>query len=328
MANAKLIQKQLKKIGFNFHGWGRTEINELEHILLEDEEIYECVNGIYEGGFALLLATDIRVLLVDKKPLNYLSVEDMRYELISEIDYNHRLIGAYVSISSGSKNLKFNSLNQHRLRKLITLVQNCMAETKKKQSSHQEDQNQHLEQINQQLQSYLVAQHEQQKQLQEQLQRAWQSNATVPAELPQQAQPLKPSPQLADYLFAQRLLEDHQAQTGQSVELTPRAPAVPAVPIVPAPASPADDLYAEGRKEVFAQGSRHLTPSLPTAQLKHLSEQAVAGVQAHNPLSSELNPLRIAYSKLPMALRNRKFGRPLFHAHSQEAVSATGPTEV
>ncbi len=308
MVDAKSVAKQLKRIGFNTHGWGRTEVNELQHILLEDEEIYEAVNGIYEGGFALMVATDIRLLLIDKKPLNYLSIEDMRYELISEIDYNHRLIGAYISLSSGLKDLKFSSLNQHRLRKLISHVQHCMAAGKKKESNNQEDQNQHLEQINQQLQSYLAAQYKQQQKLQEQLQNALLNKVPVTAELPQTAAPVRPEPQLSDYLFAQSLLEQHKAE-GKAVDDWPSTEAEPEPgPTTPAPAqeqavattSQLDDLYSEGRKEIFAK----------------------AGAQTHKLFEAEINPLKIAYSKLPMALRNRRFGRPRFHAHSQEAVSA------
>jgi hypothetical protein len=346
MVSLKLIEKQLKKIDYNYHGWGRTEVRELPNVLLDDEEIYECVNGLYEGGFALMVATDIRVLLIDKKPLNYLSVEDMRYELISEIDYNHRLLGAYISLSSGSKNLKFSSLNQHRLRKLITHVQHCMAEGKKKQSSHQADQNQHLEQINQQLQSYLVAQYKQQQKLHEQLQKVWekQPDAAMP-DLPAKTELVQPNPQLADYLFAQSLLQQHESQTGEAVArpmlttdsehaaATITAAAGPV--LVAAPQPQAADLYAEGRKEIFAQATQAAQPqprphtsSLPTAHLMHLSGQAlasvVAGVQTHNPFV-EVNPLGVAYSKLPMALRNRKFGRPLFHAHSQEAIPTPAP---
>ena len=127
------------------------------------------VNGIYEGGFALLVATDVRVLLIDKKPLNYLTVEDLRFDMINEMDYNHRLLGAAISIATGNKNLKFRSYNQPRLRKLIGHVQHSMADIKRQQNTHQEGQNQHLEQINQQLQSYLMAQQQQQLQLQQQL---------------------------------------------------------------------------------------------------------------------------------------------------------------
>src|SRR6266567_3467559 len=119
MVSQKSIEDQLKHIGFKTYGWGKGEVNELSEIILPDEEIYECVNGIYEGGFALLVATDVRVLLVDKKPLNFLTVEDMRFDMITEIDYSHRLLGANISIASGDKHLKFRSYNQHRLRKLI-----------------------------------------------------------------------------------------------------------------------------------------------------------------------------------------------------------------
>src|SRR3982751_2884068 len=107
MVTAESVEKQLKKVHFNTFGWGRTEARELPHILMPDEQIYELVNGIYEGGFALLVATNVRMLLIDKKPMNYLTVEDLRFDMISEIDYAHRLLGARISISTGSKNLKF-----------------------------------------------------------------------------------------------------------------------------------------------------------------------------------------------------------------------------
>jgi Bacterial PH domain len=151
MVDVQSIEKQLTGLGFKLHGWGRTEVKELRNIILPGEKIFECANGFYEGGFALLLATDVRVLLVDKKPLNYLTVEDMRFDMINEIDYSHRLFGANIRISAGETQLKFTSINQQRLRKLIGHVQHSMAEAKKNQATHP-----HLEQINQQLRSYLL----------------------------------------------------------------------------------------------------------------------------------------------------------------------------
>jgi hypothetical protein len=299
MVSRKLIEDQLKRMGFNSKGWGRTEVHELQNIILPDEEIFECVNGIYEGGFALLVATDIRVLLIDKKPLNYLTVEDLRFDMINEIDYNHRLIGAYIKITAAETILKFTSINQGRLRKLISHVQNSMAEAKKKQATHP-----HLEQINQQLQSYLLAQYEQQQKLQEQLQKV-QLNQANAATL-QPPEPVRPSPELADYLFAQRLLDQHQAQTGQPIP-PPDAPATTPQPTDEPeeatifPKNQLADLYAEGRKEIF-------------------SKRGGDG-------EGGINPLHVAYSKLPTALRNRKFGisGPAFHAPGQEGVSV--PTE-
>lgn len=169
MISHEALLKQLKKLKFNPNGWGRTEVYELCNILMPDEEIEELVNGYYEAGFALLVATKERVLLVDKKPLNYLTVEDMRFDMISEFDYSHRIIGAHVSISSGNKTLHFTSLNQVRLRRLLSYVQARMTELKKTFHQHQENQQQHLEEMNEQLKQYLASAQQQAKEAQERL---------------------------------------------------------------------------------------------------------------------------------------------------------------
>ncbi len=342
MVTKESVDEQLSNIGFNHYGWGRTELRELPNIILPDEKIKDCVNGIYEGGFALLVATNLRVLLVDKKPLNYLTVEDLRFDMINEIDYSHRLLGARISISTGSKNLRFTSFNQPRLRKLIGHVQHSMAETKLKQSEHQKDQNLHLEQINQQLQAYLLAQHQQQQKLQEQLRAGKPGQATI--------ETLQPDPQLADYLFAQSLLAQHQYQgqqnggqdgqppTGASAVLPTAAQAPPRWEPSMRPAT--DDLYAEGVQEVFgkraqAQAAQPMGQVAPRVQPN--TAQQPSSLSPLSPLITPLqltgsaiqhaldvNPLRIAYSRLPMAMRNKRFGRPSFHAHSQHGTEVEG----
>jgi hypothetical protein len=310
MVSQKSITAQLKKIGFSQHAWGRAEVRELPNIILPDEEIFECVNGTYEGGFALLVATDVRVLLIDKKPFNYLTVEDLRFDMINEIDYNHRAFGAYVDISTGNRELKFRSYNQPRLRKLINHVQHCMAESKKQQGRHQEDQNQHLEQINDRLQTYLVAQYQHQQELQQRLRDAQQSGVPVTA-----PEPPRPSPELSDYLLAQGLLADYKAklQDSGTAALPEKIEAPAQSPAPPAAGDTRKDLYEEGVREVF--GNRQSTPADPPTPSP---KQNRGHSRLHPPaFTFDTNPLRIAYSKLPMALRNRKFGRPSLHAHSQ-----------
>ncbi len=322
MVTEQSVRKQLKEIGFNQFGWGRREVRELPNILLPDEKIFECVNGIYEGGFALLVGTDTRVLLIDKKPLNFLTVEDLRFDMINEIDYNHRLFGAYISITSGDKNLRFRSYNQARLRKLITHVQHCMAESKKKQHSNQEGQNQHLEQINQQLQAYLIAQHQHQQELHAHLK----AQGAIP-----QAEPVKPSPELSDYLFAQSLLAQYRQQTGQEVIPAPLALAAEPAPVTqqnelryvdPGQQSQSKlqkDIYNEGLQEVFGKSQPAVpavTSNAPAPAISTLS--SLPGVPAipsirqtiglRNPV--DIHALRIASSKLPTVLRNRKFNPP------------------
>lgn len=296
MVDIKSVQKQLKGIKFGGSLWNQAEIRELPNILHEGEKVAECANGVYEGGLALMVATDQRVLLIDKKPLNYLTVEDLRFDMINEIDYSHRLMGAAVTISSGSKTMKFKSYNQARLRRLINLVQQRMSEVKQEQAEKTENQQQHLEEINKQLQMYLLAQHQQ---LQQQIS---EDTSGVP----------KPSPQLSDYLFAQRLLEQFQQQDAQKSAIA--APAVDAPSLNPEKTTPADpvELRAAARREVFGKAALQKTEST--------AEQIPS---TGRPL--EINALKVAYSKLPMMLRNRKFGRPSFQAGSPQ--NATNRTQ-
>jgi hypothetical protein len=326
MVSLKSVEAQLKRIKFNHHAWGRAEAEELPNILLEGENIFEAVNGIYEGGFALLVATNVRLLLVDKKPFKFLTVEDLRFDMITEIDYNHRMFGARINVSSGTKNLQFRSYNQQRLRKLIGHVQHCMADTKKEQSKQANSQQQHLEQINQQLQAYLLAQHQQQEVLRKQLEDVQQrTGADLPA-----LEPIRPNPQLSDYLFAQNLLKQYEGQqpgeerhSGENVAaLSPAA--MP--PVNPADNRDTDsspmlaDLYTEGMREIF--GSRRHKQA-PTGQPSAAVPAPATPAASSNPL--EINPLRIAYSKLPMVLRNRKFGRSSFQSSQQPQPTVSTP---
>ena len=133
MISKQAVEEQLKRIGCNFRFWGRSEVNELGRILMEDEIIAECVNGEYANGFALLLTTNHRLLLVDKKPLLYLTVEDVRYEMITEFNYHHRFLNATINVYTANKTMTFTSWNQHRLRKLLEFIQARVLEMRQQQ---------------------------------------------------------------------------------------------------------------------------------------------------------------------------------------------------
>jgi hypothetical protein len=133
MISKQAVEEQLKRIGCNFRFWGRSEVNELGRILMEDEIIAECVNGEYTNGFALLVTTNHRLLLVDKKPFLYLTVEDVRYEMITEFNYNHRFLNATINIYTANKTMTFTSWNQHRLRKLLEYIQARVLEMRQQQ---------------------------------------------------------------------------------------------------------------------------------------------------------------------------------------------------
>ena len=127
MVSLHEVEEQLRHIGCNFKMWGRSEIRELSNILMPEEQIAQAVNGSYEGGFALLCVTNYRALLIDRKPM-LLTVEDIRYDMISEVDYHNRMFGATVRIFTPMRNLVFNSWSAVRLRKCVNYIQQRVME--------------------------------------------------------------------------------------------------------------------------------------------------------------------------------------------------------
>ena len=127
MVDAKMVSEQLRKVGCDYAIWGRSEINELAAIIMDDEKIVQAVNGYYDGGFALMCATNYRVLIVDKKPFT-LTVEDLRYDMIAEVDFSSRIFTSVLHILTPLRTLIFTSWSSSKLRKSMNYIQQRVME--------------------------------------------------------------------------------------------------------------------------------------------------------------------------------------------------------
>jgi len=121
------VELELSRLGYRNRFFGKPEVRELLQILHDDEVMTNVTTGRYEGGYAMLLATDRRLLLIDKK-IWYLSLEDVRFDMISEIDYHARLLDSTVFIRTINKVLRFTSIHQVSLRSLVKYVQERVME--------------------------------------------------------------------------------------------------------------------------------------------------------------------------------------------------------
>lgn len=135
MVAPSVIEARLGELGFRTSRWFRAEVNELKHILMDDEQIVSLATGRYFGSFALLVATDLRLLLIDKRVF-FMTLEDTRYDMISEIDYNQQAYNATVTIYTMNKTHKFTSIKHRRqLRELTNYVQRRVWEFRQQQPS-------------------------------------------------------------------------------------------------------------------------------------------------------------------------------------------------
>lgn len=137
MATKQDVLDQLQRLGVSGKGWGSAEINELPNILMPGEQVTAYSHGWYESGFATLIATNERLLLIDKK-LFHLTIEDIRYDMIAEVDYNARVLDATVRVSSVNKTLRFTSFKPGQLRKLTNYIQRRVMELRQQMFSWQQ----------------------------------------------------------------------------------------------------------------------------------------------------------------------------------------------
>jgi hypothetical protein len=123
MVQMSIIEARVSQLGIKISSFYKPELRELSTILTDNEQIVGLVPGRYFGGYALMVATDHRLLLIDKRTF-YLTVEDIHYDMISEIDFNVRLIDATLQIHTMNKQHRFTSSRyKNHLRRLTDYVQ-------------------------------------------------------------------------------------------------------------------------------------------------------------------------------------------------------------
>lgn len=132
MVQLSKIEAQLTRLGVKKTFFCRPEIHQLQHILMDHEQILRFVQGRYSGGFAIMVATETRLLLIDKKPL-YLTVEDIRYDMISEVDVSASIFDATIRIFTVNKQLSFSAFRQRQLRDLVAYIQRRVMEIRQYQ---------------------------------------------------------------------------------------------------------------------------------------------------------------------------------------------------
>jgi len=123
MVHPSIIEARLGELRFRSSRWFRAEVLELQHILMDHEKIIALACGRYFGSFALLVATDQRLLIIDKRVF-FMNYEDIRYDMISEIDFNSQVYNATLSAFTVNKTHKFTTYKYKRqLREITNYIQ-------------------------------------------------------------------------------------------------------------------------------------------------------------------------------------------------------------
>ena len=92
------IQRQVESLDGASIFLARKEIKELPKILWESEFIVQIIQGIYNGRNGVLVATDRRLIFLDKGFLFGLKVEDFPYDKITSIKYELGILMGEITI--------------------------------------------------------------------------------------------------------------------------------------------------------------------------------------------------------------------------------------
>ncbi len=109
-------------------GWAaKPEVDELPKVLWDDESIRGALQGSYGGGSGLLVATDRRLVFVNKKFIG-VKVEDFAYDKVTSIQYELNILSADVKIfASGNAAEIESALPKHQVREFCEVVRGMIS---------------------------------------------------------------------------------------------------------------------------------------------------------------------------------------------------------
>ena len=99
--------EQLCSLGATRYQLSKPEIKKLPHILFDNESVKAFVLGFYDGGYAMLVATELRLLFVDVMPLGRTIVDDIPYNMLGSTGLGMGIVFASVTIFARAKTYRF-----------------------------------------------------------------------------------------------------------------------------------------------------------------------------------------------------------------------------
>lgn len=126
------IKAELEKLDINPTFFARKEIRELPDVLSEDERIVYLVEGRNKTTkhHIILVATDRRLIFVDKEFIYGLNVEDFSYDKVSSIQYETSLMLASIDIHTSDNIVEIDGVGKYEAELFCKKVRDFMSHPK------------------------------------------------------------------------------------------------------------------------------------------------------------------------------------------------------
>jgi hypothetical protein len=120
------VKEQLNRLDTASAVLARKEIRELPNILWEGEAIRGAAQGVYNSHIGILVATDRRLIFVDKGMIS-LKVEDFPYDKVSSIQYQTGWIFGDITIFASGNRAQIKQIPKDAARAFAETVRNMIS---------------------------------------------------------------------------------------------------------------------------------------------------------------------------------------------------------
>lgn len=121
MPSQKEIDDAFRRMSGTEKFLGRREIKELPQILWEDELPEIAIQGLYNNKNGLLVATNKRLVFVDKGMFS-LTVEDFPYDKVTSLQYNTGLMFGGLEIYASGNKAEIKQVNKDQVKPFAEYV--------------------------------------------------------------------------------------------------------------------------------------------------------------------------------------------------------------
>ncbi len=127
------VKARLRALGASMYVLTRPEVGKLASLLHEDEKIEAFVYGVYSAGWGMLVATDRKLIFVDKVFFD-LKVDELPYSMISAIDHSFGHYFAKVVVHTRSKDYSFKRIRCKCAENFVDFIEEKMLQTQEAMS--------------------------------------------------------------------------------------------------------------------------------------------------------------------------------------------------
>lgn len=111
LAHSMRVRQELAALGASRFALATSESQYLPRLIHPEEHIGALVYGHHKDGFAMLIATNMRVIFLDKKPL-FVNQDDISYSVVSGVSYGNAGFDMLVTLHTRIKDYAIRSFNK------------------------------------------------------------------------------------------------------------------------------------------------------------------------------------------------------------------------